>query len=189
MRSVKMYNLFDHEHVIMPNNVISSQKVVNASKPDMKYKVKVSIGVAYGTDAGKVDRILKRIVGTHPETLKGDDHNPFVRMSFGDSSVDFTVTCWVDNFNDQWRVAYEVRRKIYDVFAREDIEIPFPQQDLHFRDSISVIMDGDRVADMVKKKPSEAAGSSRRSTKDKGRDTGGETGGGTGSGGDGGDGD
>ena len=86
-------------------------------------------------------------------------------------------------------MAYEVRRKIYDVFAREDIEIPFPQRDLHFRSPTPFFMDGDRVAGMVKKKPSEAAGSSRRSKGDRGRDTGGETGGGTGSGGDGGDGE
>jgi len=163
-----MYNLFEHEDVIVPNNVISTQKIVNVSRPDQKYKVKVSIGAAYGVGLERMESLLKSIAAKHPEVMKTEGNKPFVRLKFGDSSVDFTLICWVDDFNNQWRVAYELRQSIYNRMNKLGIEIPFPQHDIHFRDRMNVHMetpDEDRALKRkAAKKKREAAG--RKTTKD-----------------------
>jgi len=129
LRSTKLYNLFEHEVIIEPNSNIAGQRIINATKPDIKFKVKVTVGVAYGTDIKKVQDILKGILMKHPEVLKEKGLMPFIRFTnFGDSSLDFKTFCWIDNVENQWRVAHEIRQEIDRRFTEEGIEIPFPQR-------------------------------------------------------------
>ena len=51
---------------------------------------------------------------------------------FGESSLDFTLICRVKTFVDQYLVRHELRKRIFARFRREEIEIPFPQRDVHF---------------------------------------------------------
>jgi small-conductance mechanosensitive channel len=66
-----------------------------------------------------------------------DDPAPFVRFipGFGDSSLNFTLICQVDEFVDQYLAQHELRKRILRRFRNEGIEIPFPQRMLHIRSS------------------------------------------------------
>ncbi len=138
LRSTTLYNTWSPQYFIMPNRHIADSKITNVLRPDPKYWVKIDVGVAYGSDVGLVKKILMDVVMTHPETMKDEDHLPWSRfMAFGDSSLDFRVTAWVEDFNINYRVASELREAIDKEFRKHGIQIPFPQRDLWFRNSPS----------------------------------------------------
>ncbi len=135
VRSTQAYDVFNHEMVIIPNIALAGDRIVNMMKPDEMGKVKFSVGVAYGTDVDRVQRIIEEVVSSHPEIVKDEDKKPLVRLvEFGDSSLNFTVIAWIPNIMDQWRVAHELRVALYKRFQKEGIEIPFPQLDVHIKD-------------------------------------------------------
>lgn len=129
MRSTKLYNTFKSEEFVLPNNDMASRKIVNLVKPDLKYKTNVEVGVAYGSDLDLVERLIMEAAMEHPNVLKDPGHEPFVRFTqFGDSALIFKLFVWVDNVNNQWRVAHELRKAIDAKFRQHNIEIPFPQR-------------------------------------------------------------
>jgi small-conductance mechanosensitive channel len=80
------------------------------------------------------------IVSKHPDVInKEKDREPFTRFSeFGDSSINFKVGFWVRDLDDRFRVKSEINQEIYYRLAREGIEIPFPQRDLHIKSDNNV---------------------------------------------------
>ena len=61
--------------------------------------------------------------------------DPVVRFSnFADSALEFKLIVWVDNFMNQWRVAHELRKELSKRFAKEGIEIPFPQRTIYIKE-------------------------------------------------------
>lgn len=135
LRSTTLYNTWDPQQFIIPNHQIANSKITNVMRPDPKYFVKINVGVAYGSDIKMVKEILLKAVTEHPETLKDKEHEPWVRfMAFGDSALEFRVTCWVPDFNIHYRVASEIRETIDKEFRKNGIQIPFPQRDIWIRD-------------------------------------------------------
>ncbi len=129
MRSTRLYSIFDHELIIMPNNAVANQKIVNIVKPDAMIRKKLSVSVAYGSDLKKVRDILFEISKKHPNVVKKKDFKPIVRLSdFGESSIDYTVILWIDEVMNQWKVLSDIRYKINARFKKEHITIPFPQR-------------------------------------------------------------
>ncbi|MDG6225145.1 MAG: mechanosensitive ion channel [Candidatus Thermoplasmatota archaeon] len=132
LRSTRMFHSFTNQLVTIPNNRISDRLFSNLSEPDMYGRTTISVGVSYGSDPRKVGQILIDEVSAHPDTFEDKDHATFYRFNdFGDSSLLFAVTFWVKDFNDQWRVSSELRERIFYRFAREGINIPFPQRVVH----------------------------------------------------------
>ncbi|MBN1539689.1 MAG: mechanosensitive ion channel family protein [Candidatus Thermoplasmatota archaeon] len=132
LRSTRLFHTMSNQIVTMPNNRISDHMFSNLSEPDFFGRKTVKVGVSYKQDPSKVGALLLEIVNTHPDTLVDKDHQPLYRFSaFGDSSLNFEVNFWVRDFNDQWRVASEIRERIYERFEKEGIEIPFPQRVVH----------------------------------------------------------
>jgi small-conductance mechanosensitive channel len=137
MRTTVLYDIFKHIDVVMPNNKLANEKLVNITEPDRRIKDSCTIGVAYGSDPQKVQDILMEIVMKHPDIITEDpDRAPFTRFyEFGDSSLNFKVGFWVKDLDDRYRVVSEVNQEIYYRLAKEGIEIPFPQRDLHIINS------------------------------------------------------
>ncbi|MGA1865927.1 MAG: mechanosensitive ion channel family protein [Thermoplasmatota archaeon] len=132
MRSTRLFHTVSNQVVTIPNNRISDHMFSNLSEPDYLGRKTVEVGVSYKHDPRKVGALLLEIANSHSDTLVDNDHQSFYRFnSFGDSSLNFAVTFWVRDFNDQWRVASEIRERIYDRFEKEGIEIPFPQRVVH----------------------------------------------------------
>ncbi|HHD63229.1 MAG TPA: mechanosensitive ion channel [Desulfobulbaceae bacterium] len=95
-------------------------------------RVKVPVGVAYGTDIAKVLEILQGCAENNPMVL----NQPKARalfLAFGDSSLDFELRVWIAEFTDRRQALSELNQDIDSEFSSAGIEIPFPQSDLHLR--------------------------------------------------------
>ena len=129
MRSTRLYKIFEHTIMIVPNNRLANERIVNIVQPDQLYKIVVKVGVAYGTNTEQVVGILKEIALRHPRVLRDADKAPVVRLlDLGESSLQFILSVWIDNVYNQWAVASDLREAILREFAATGIEIPFPQR-------------------------------------------------------------
>jgi MscS family membrane protein len=120
----------DDVSISIPNSIMANTKIVNESAPIPRFRLRVRVGVAYGSDVGKVEGILLKIA--HENGLVVKDPSPRVRFrDFGDSSLDFELLCWVNAPALKGRAVHELNKAIYNAFNEQGIQIPFPQRDLH----------------------------------------------------------
>ena len=116
--------------VSIPNAIITNTKIVNESAPEPRFRVRIKIGVAYGSDIDQVEEVLLSLTREHP--LVASEPEPRVRFrNFGDSSLDFELLCWANRPHDKGRLIHELNRSIYKAFNANGISIPFPQRDVH----------------------------------------------------------
>ncbi|KAB2889383.1 MAG: mechanosensitive ion channel [Desulfobulbaceae bacterium] len=126
---------FDRADVIVPNSELISSPVTNMMFNDPRGRLRVSVGVAYGSDTSLVRSLLLEIAGSHPEVVvDGTSPRPDVFfMEFGESSLNFDLLCHLKNIDSKPRVRSEINFRIDDAFRQHGIEIPFPQRDIHIR--------------------------------------------------------
>jgi potassium efflux system protein len=123
---------FDGAEIIVPNGEIISNRITNWTHSDKKRRIEILIGVAYKSDPRQVYELFMKILEEHPEILKTPD--PFIVFTgMGDSSLDFRICFWIADFIDGVRIKSEVLFNIFDILKENQIEIPFPQHDLHLR--------------------------------------------------------
>jgi small-conductance mechanosensitive channel len=124
--------------VVIPNSKLSQSVVTNYHLPEKRMSLLIPIGVSYSSDPEKVEQILveeaKKAVGDVPGLL--GEPEPFVRFipGYGDSSLDFTLICQVREFVDQYLAQHELRKRIFQRFKKEGIEIPFPHRTVYLRE-------------------------------------------------------
>jgi len=132
IRSTRMKTRDDVE-VTVPNSVMGNTKIINESGgPHEKFRIRVAVGVAYGSDIGKVRDILMDI----PMNSNDDcpDPEPRVRFrQFGASSLDFELLCWIDQPVLRGRVLDNLNCKVYKRFIEEKVEIPYSKHDLYIK--------------------------------------------------------
>lgn len=126
---------FDRADVIVPNSELISGQVTNWMLYDPRGRVKVPIGVAYGSDTEQVKEILLKIAAEHPKVITdGSMTEPKVLfMGFGESSLDFELRAFIQNIDERLQVVSDINFAIDAAFREHHIEIPFPQRDLHVR--------------------------------------------------------
>ncbi len=119
--------------ITVPNSIMGNARITNeAGGPHEKYRIRVKVGVAYGSDIDKVHQVLKEVAESHPDVCLAPE--PRVRFrAFGDSSLDHELLCWVDRPVLRGRVLHSLNTHVYKRFIAENIEIPFPQRDVHVR--------------------------------------------------------
>lgn len=118
--------------IIIPNSLITTNKVINWSHQSEKTRFKIQVGVAYGSDVDLVIRLLKESALEHPDI--SDKSAIIARLKdFGTSSLDFELLFFSDNIFRIENVKSEIRKVINRKFIENNITIPFPQVDLHFR--------------------------------------------------------
>lgn len=132
MRSTRLLTRDDVE-VSIPNGVIGRAMILNESgSPSRKYRLRVPVRVAYGTD---IDRVMALMLGAAREHPQVCDH-PEARMRlrrFADFGLDFELLCWIRDPANRGAVLHELNCTIYRVFAREGIVMPIPQQTIHLK--------------------------------------------------------
>jgi small-conductance mechanosensitive channel len=132
MRSTRLLTRDDVE-VSIPNAVMGNAKITNESGgPQIQHRIRVPVGVAYGTDTAKVMTILDQLA--QESSLIVAEPEPRVRMrAFGDSSLDFELLGWIGHPELRGRAVHELLMAISKRFREEEIAIPFPQRDIHLR--------------------------------------------------------
>jgi MscS family membrane protein len=132
LRSTRLLTREDVE-VSIPNGVMGAAKIVNeAGGPPHRFRINTPVGVAYGSDIDKVMEILTGVAHDHDKVLANPEPRARFR-TFGDSSLDFDLLCWISNPADRGLVVHELNCEIYRQFAAGGVEIPFPQRDVHIK--------------------------------------------------------
>ncbi|PIE60284.1 MAG: mechanosensitive ion channel protein MscS, partial [Desulfobulbus propionicus] len=123
---------FDNAEIVVPNSDLITGQVTNWTLAERRVRVKVSVGVAYGSDVAKVLEILKSCASEHPLVLSTPAPTA-VLLNFGASSLDFQLRCWIPEFLQKIKVLSELNQAIEEEFSANGIEIPFQQTDLHIK--------------------------------------------------------
>jgi potassium-dependent mechanosensitive channel len=123
---------FDRSELIVPNSQFISGKVTNWTRSSHVARIKIAVGVAYGSDVDRVLNLLKEAAGTDPRVLSNPEPNPLF-LRFGDSALEFELHVWIADVKDLLAVRSHLCQAIALRFREAGIEIPFPQRDLHLR--------------------------------------------------------
>jgi small-conductance mechanosensitive channel len=124
--------------VVVPNSRLAQAIVINHCLPSADLAVLVEVGVDYGSDLSRVERVVtqvgRAVMNDVPGAVPGFE--PFIRYhTFADSSVNFTVILRAEEFVDQYLVKHEFIKRLHARFAEEGIVIPFPIRTIAQRDA------------------------------------------------------
>jgi small-conductance mechanosensitive channel len=120
----------DGIYMVIPNSRIINEKVINWTANNKSTRFSVSVGVAYGSDVEKVKELLLKSVENHEKISTRPAPIVFFN-DFGDSALLFELRFWTV---ETWAIEVtksEIRFKINQLFRENNIQIPFPQRDVH----------------------------------------------------------
>lgn len=118
------------ELIVLPNSKVAGEAVVNLTQGDSAMRIRVNVGVAYGSNVDLVMRLLSEAMAEQPEVRSTPQPTVFFQ-EFADSSLNFSVMGWLDDPWDRMGIQSRVRTAIDAKFRAHGVTIPFPQRDLH----------------------------------------------------------
>jgi small-conductance mechanosensitive channel len=123
----------DNITIIVPNSDFITHPVTNWSHGDPKVRLRLAVGVAYGSDVEKLRDALLEVAVENPAVLKHPA--PMVRfLGFGDSALNFELAVWtIEMAHRPTRFRSDLYFAVERKLRQNRIEIPFPQRDLHLR--------------------------------------------------------
>jgi len=125
----------DRKEYLIPNENLMVNQVVNWSYSSREVRVKVPIGVAYGSDLDLAERLMLKAAQEAPRILTIPEPKVLL-MNFGANAVEFEIRFWITDPEDGVSgVRSEVLKRVWHQFKEHGIELPFPQLDLYLRDS------------------------------------------------------
>jgi len=120
----------DNREILIPNKEIITGRVTNWTLSNAVTRLKVYIGIAYGSDTEKAREIMLSVLKENAKIL--DRPNPqALFVGFGESALDFELRAFIANFDDRFPVLDVLHTDINKALEAEGISIPFPQRDLH----------------------------------------------------------
>jgi small-conductance mechanosensitive channel len=123
---------YDNSEIVVPNSDLITNQVTNWTLAERLSRIKIPVGVAYGSDIQLVMKTLLQCAEDNQTVLKHPAPKALF-LNFGGSSLDFELRVWVADFDSRLQVISELHQEIDHRFRELDIEIPFPQTDLHVR--------------------------------------------------------
>ena len=130
-RSVVIKTL-DRISIIVPNSRFLNEEVINWNHRRSVSRIHLPVGVAYGSDVKKVKSALLQAAAEHIEVLRNPSPQVFF-IAFGDSSLDFELLIWTSDPSRQSPVKSDLYFRIAEIFAEQQIDIPFPQRDVNLK--------------------------------------------------------
>lgn len=125
---------WDQKELIVPNKMFITDRVVNWTLTDPVTRVVIPVGISYDADEAQAVRIIKQVTEESPLVLKEPGPSVFF-VGFGESSLDFSLRVYVRDMDDRLPATDDIHWRIRQAFKEHNIEIPFPQRDLHIRSS------------------------------------------------------
>lgn len=123
----------DNISIIVPNSDFITHPVTNWSHGDPRVQMRLPVGVAYGTDVEKLQRVLVEVAKENPRALSEPAPTLYF-IGFGESSLDFELGVWTSEMmHSPRRFRSELYFAIEKKLRENKIEVPFPQRDLHLR--------------------------------------------------------
>ncbi len=123
---------WDRKEYIVPNKEFVTGRLLNWTLSDTTNRVLINVGVAYGSNTERARSLLLEVAHRHPEVLQ--DPPPLATFEgFGDSTLNLVLRCYLPNLDKRLETITNLHEAIDAAFKRADIEIAFPQQDLHIR--------------------------------------------------------
>lgn len=136
MRATTVQSL-NNISIIVPNSEFIASNVVNWSHGDPKIRLDIEVGVSYGSDIDLVVKALREVAEAHPK-VRAVPQPDVLLNEFGDSSWNMELRVWIDEPKRIYVVRSEINIAIVRKFREYNIEIPFPQRDLHLRSPLPV---------------------------------------------------
>lgn len=124
---------WDNQILTVPNGKLADSKLQNISQPDLRLRIKIPIGVAYGSDPDKVKKIILKELNKLEHAVKEDPEPWVFFIAFGDSALNFEAYFYVDNIDYKWESHQKAITGIYKALNKAKITIPFPQMDVHMK--------------------------------------------------------
>lgn len=123
---------WDRKELIIPNKEFITGQVINWSLSDSLLRVTVTVGIAYGSDTDKAEKLLYQVVRDEPNVL-ADPEPRVLFLEFGDSSLNFDVRVYIPSVDYFLQTKHRLHKAIDNAFREAGIEIAFPQRDIHVR--------------------------------------------------------
>ena len=123
---------WDRKEIIVPNKAFITERVINWTLSDPITRVKVRVGVAYGSDIGVAHRAILEAVRSVPQ-VRSDPPPQAYFVGFGESSLDFEVYAFAGQLSDRMPMVHEIHLAVERGLRQHGIEIPFPQRDVRIR--------------------------------------------------------
>ncbi|EPM39559.1 small mechanosensitive ion channel protein MscS [Vibrio natriegens NBRC 15636 = ATCC 14048 = DSM 759] len=124
---------WDNKEIVVPNKVFITDKLINWSLTDSVTRVVIPVGVAYGSDIDLVEDLLYRAVADTPLVLSVPAPQVYF-LKFGDSSLEFELRLYINSIDDRLPTLHLVNKKINQLFKENEVEISYPQLDLHIKE-------------------------------------------------------
>jgi small-conductance mechanosensitive channel len=125
----------DQREYLIPNENLMVNQVENWSYSSKNVRMQVPVGVSYNADLKLAETLMLEAAAESPRVLKSPP--PTIWLSeYGDNSVNFIIHCWISDPEDGvGNIRSDVLKKLWWKLKENEIEIPFPQRDLHLRDN------------------------------------------------------
>ena len=123
------------EHLI-PNETLITEPVSNWTHSDANTRLRIPVGVAYGTDLGEATKLGRKAAENHPRVLNEPPrHAPRCLVkAFGESAINLEIRFWIQDANEGVsNVKSDVMLEVWRLFREAGIKIPYPQRDLHIK--------------------------------------------------------
>lgn len=131
MRATTIIN-WDRQELIVPNKELITGKLLNWTLSDTTNRIVVDVGVAYGSDVKVACDVISEVCEEHPNVMT--DPSPVITFSgFGDNTLNIVVRAYLSSLDNRLTTIHEIHQQVYEALAKAEIEIAFPQRDLHIR--------------------------------------------------------
>ena len=126
---------FDGKWIVVPNEDFIISRIINWSDAGSGNRYEVEFSVSYDTDINLIPDLITKAVMKHPAVLSEPEEPDVELRAFGDSGVEFGVEFWVEGIDDgPNKYSSEVRFLIWNALKEANIEIPFPQREIRYRE-------------------------------------------------------
>jgi small-conductance mechanosensitive channel len=136
LRSTKIYDIVNHVMIITPNNSLANQNILNLTRPDRYYRIRIEVGVSYDSDPDHVEKLLLEVAEQNSDIEQDDPTRmPLVRFQdFGDSSLTFVLVAWINNVIKIRQINSDLHYQVFDKLKDAGVTIAFPQRDVHIHE-------------------------------------------------------